>query len=333
MTNIINKRVETIQYYILDVLKFCFALLIPLLHIDAGDGFIIEAIRQYISRLGVPFFFATSGFLIGVASLDKHKFYYIYKKQIYRILYITLFWFIIYFPIWFITTPDKYLLIKEILFRMPGYLWYLIANALGILVFEFFYTNYRKRAFILCVSLYIAGVLGNSWSWLNIFPTAYYSIFLTTRNGLFFAPLFIFIGMSAFKNSLSIYKRITLFVFSYLLFFVEVSYIHTIVMPGIDTSMYFTMPLIIYFMLLIVKEFKFVNNRGCSFERLRKMSILIYCMQYGVFTVVQVFGRLMNIHFEKMQILFIDYSLLIILSCIFLKFIQIVNNKWLNRIV
>lgn len=45
----------------IDILKFIFACLIPLLHIPFGNG-VPVVLQQYVARLGVPFFFAASGF-------------------------------------------------------------------------------------------------------------------------------------------------------------------------------------------------------------------------------------------------------------------------------
>ena len=45
----------------IDLSKLCFAFLIILLHVD-NNNIIIRNISQYISRLGVPFFFTISGY-------------------------------------------------------------------------------------------------------------------------------------------------------------------------------------------------------------------------------------------------------------------------------
>ncbi len=48
----------------LDIGRFVFALLIPFLHIPFADGIATEIIRQYFARLGVPYFFAVSGYFL-----------------------------------------------------------------------------------------------------------------------------------------------------------------------------------------------------------------------------------------------------------------------------
>jgi len=44
--------------------RLLFACLIPLLHIGFEYGVGIDLVRQYISRLGVPYFFSVSGMFL-----------------------------------------------------------------------------------------------------------------------------------------------------------------------------------------------------------------------------------------------------------------------------
>ena len=51
------------RYAQIDVLEFVFAILIVCLHISGNDQkSIVYIIGQYVGRIGVPFFFAVSGF-------------------------------------------------------------------------------------------------------------------------------------------------------------------------------------------------------------------------------------------------------------------------------
>ena len=53
-----NKNLSLVELF-----KFVFAVLIVFLHINTS-GTEMFILMQYISRLGVPFFFATTGFLL-----------------------------------------------------------------------------------------------------------------------------------------------------------------------------------------------------------------------------------------------------------------------------
>ena len=52
------------RYKWMDMAKFLFACLIPFLHVEFGKNAAIEFVGQYMSRLGVPFFFAFSGMML-----------------------------------------------------------------------------------------------------------------------------------------------------------------------------------------------------------------------------------------------------------------------------
>ena len=47
----------------IDLLKLVFACLIPLLHIPFAEKGVVAFFEQYVARMGVPFFFAASGYL------------------------------------------------------------------------------------------------------------------------------------------------------------------------------------------------------------------------------------------------------------------------------
>lgn len=53
-----------IRYTGIDIFRVIFACLIPLLHISLPNSMPLHIVRQYISRLGVPFFFAVSGMFL-----------------------------------------------------------------------------------------------------------------------------------------------------------------------------------------------------------------------------------------------------------------------------
>lgn len=61
-----NRDVDnTKENVLLDIMRVIMACLIPFLHIPNDDSFInIRLIEVYVSRLGVPFFFAVSGYFL-----------------------------------------------------------------------------------------------------------------------------------------------------------------------------------------------------------------------------------------------------------------------------
>lgn len=59
------------RYTGIDICRLAFACLIPLLHISLPDSIPLYIVRQYVSRLGVPFFFVVSGMFLSKAIADR----------------------------------------------------------------------------------------------------------------------------------------------------------------------------------------------------------------------------------------------------------------------
>ena len=224
----------------------------------------------------------------------------VFKKYVLRIFRLYLFWGTVYFlPVLKsqyngnITDSVLYL-IKEYIFCTPAYLWYLPAVLLGCTLLILFYKNkFTLICFsILSILLYIIGVCGNSYAAIinNDTINLYLDHYITTRNGLFFAPIFISIGAICWSKGDKIIKLKPFILYigiilSYLLFCIEVYHVKSLISHDIDSSMYFSLPLIcamIFCGLLSIKEEKvpdIIQNNGSVF---REASIIIYCLQYGI---------------------------------------------------
>ena len=151
------------QYRQIDFVKWIMACAIVLLHLPF-DNLWISIIQQYISRLGVPIFFAFSGFFC-YANLEANTKRNVMKKYISRIGKLYLFWGGIYFPLLYFSGDYSLKnLLKEYLFCAPAYLWYLPAVLIGCISLIFFYKNIKSFCAFMFLSgvLYIIGTLGNS---------------------------------------------------------------------------------------------------------------------------------------------------------------------------
>ena len=118
------------RYTGIDICRVMFACLIPLLHISLPDSIPLYIVRQYVSRLGVPFFFAVSGMFLSKAFADRGNLAAM-KKQLWRIGVMLCIWFCIYAPLF---SRGRYS-INEYLFLTPGYLWYLSAMLFAVIPF------------------------------------------------------------------------------------------------------------------------------------------------------------------------------------------------------
>ena len=103
----------------LDIGRLVFACLIPFLHIPFADGLVIEIIRQYFSRLGVPFFFAVSGYLLS-RSVRSRGSTEALKRYVKRIGIMLLVWLVVYFPLYMDNNEIVEKPIREMLFKTPG---------------------------------------------------------------------------------------------------------------------------------------------------------------------------------------------------------------------
>ncbi len=202
-----KNRGGVIQYPGIDILKISLSYLVVLRHCAQSflpsDTLMFQLIVKWLSVLAVPTFFSASAFLLYVRKTN-------ICKQIFRILKLYIVWTIIYFPIsaWRIISSDDITIsllkwVQESVFSGSYFhLCFLPALVAGTIIFTGL-KKYLKKDFIVlgvCCILFFIGIFGDSWKsaiYGTVFETILYryqTAFITTRNGLFFAPIFIFIG-------------------------------------------------------------------------------------------------------------------------------------------
>lgn len=156
-------------------------------------------------RIGVPFFLAVTGYFTLSSYLEPDYLGNV-KKTVKKLGAIYLYAIVLYLPLnWYAGgiphTADS--AIKDILFDGTFYhLWYLPAVMLGcILVAALLHYSRPWVTGSLVLFLYLLGVLGDSWYGLIshnfLFRNVYdviFSISTYTRNGIFFAPVFLWMG-------------------------------------------------------------------------------------------------------------------------------------------
>lgn len=297
------------NYKSIDLFKFIFAILIVLLHINFNNNLMINVIKQYVSRLGVPFFFTTSGFFLSKKLNKNQPAFNVLKGYLKRILLLFAFWSLLYAPynlyaLYTMKGNIAYALISYvqlIIFKSPSYMWYLIALAVATIPFCLMYKKYFRQLFIISIILYIFGTFGNSYK--EIFDIKYFDIylryFLTTRNGVFFAPLFLCIGGKIQKSEKILLNRKYIFIMlinSYLLFIYEVYFVQSQIQFGQDTSMYFMLPLVIYYLFVLSIRTNLDIKSTFLITFLRKASTGIYCSQFGFIIIYEKFLILIGLY-------------------------------------
>lgn len=208
---------KTKHYCGLDTVKLICAVLIVFIHIPPFESVshTLNALTvNYICRIGVPFFFITSGFLLFKKSDGKLPPRSAVVKYIKRILKLYIIWSAIYFPFTILQmirseSAVRVFLnwLKNMIFSAGyGVLWYLPATVAAVMVVCLLLKRGMNinGVIAVCMGLYIIGLLGQSYYGLirpfvsdAPFWTAIktlYHLIGTTRNGVFEGALFVAMG-------------------------------------------------------------------------------------------------------------------------------------------
>lgn len=322
----------------IDLFKLLFTVFIPLLHIKYMEGGITIFLSQYLARMGVPFFFCCTGYFLE-GSIKTTTIGCACRKYCIRSLWLLCLWLPVIVPMYINNIYGRFQLsdseildiFKNLLFLSPGYLWYLSASVFGILIYcglkQFFLD---KPGVLLFVggALYLIGCLGNSWDFLKLIPEWYYDFFLSTRNGLFFAAPLMMVG--AFIYNHPDIKARYLMPIVILAYFVEVFLVRNIVDAKTDTSMYFTIPFLLYYIMTTALGIRVSEKTEHFLKETRQWGVLFYCMQYPCFTVIEYFTR--N-ELSTTATILVNYLGLLICSVIAYLFIHKSGVKWLHRFI
>lgn len=266
------------EIILLDILRLI--LICGVITIHTGAPWYIMA----IGRLAVPFTFALTGFFVNNENINVSI-----KRNVIRLLI----WFTIYLPL---IVYDAYnvgknliRVLQEILFMTPYYLWFLTALVTCLLLYKVTLKFSSGIKLISVIVLYTLGCIGNSYLDIlharNLY-TGYLGIFLTVRNGVFFAPIFFFIGQKI-KNlqekGVRLVNIVGVSLIAFFLYFAEYWIVNYNPLVYDDASMYFMLPLLIC---IILYDAILLNNRinykqyfTISGKTLRQLSTWIYLSQ------------------------------------------------------
>ncbi len=267
------------DYAAIDFGRLAFALLIPFLHIDFDESNVFIAfLQQYISRLGVPYFFCVSGMFLrsrieSVCPKDA------FKSYIHRTAVMFCCWLAVYLPILLNENGQLSIgFVQQVLFRTPAYLWFLGALMLASIPFCFIK---RTKLFYLGVGgAYLLGTLiSGSYQWLTGGISVYNHMFLTSRNALFFALPMMIVGelVYVFRETKIRFER-TILPCLFLALVCEIFIVRNHVSNTSDTSMYILFPPFFFFFTRFLMRIPLKMNNTRS---IRKLSSALYVGQYG----------------------------------------------------
>ncbi|WP_051250694.1 acyltransferase family protein [Paenibacillus harenae] len=303
------------NYSGLDWLKFMAALLVvanhtgPLQSINPYADFLISGV---LTRIAVPVFFMTSGFfffrkLTGDPAADPQALHG-YAKKVGKLYVIAI---LLYIPLnlytgYFTTDFSVYSFMKDIVFDGTVYhLWYLPAMLTGLYMTYFLYKRMPMKAMLAAAcSLYAIGLLGGSYygfmegnKGLTQIYDGMFNLFDYTRNGLFYAPVFLALGAWASKQpkrERSAAAQAGLFAASLILMFAEGILLNAADIPRHDGMYIFAIPAAYYL-------FQWALHwRGKSGKAFRDWRVWIYILH--PYAIVLVRGASEAVHLEHLFI-------------------------------
>ena len=203
----IKEHEQTINYAMLSLFQYLASIMVILLHCQRlfGNEAMHFIQKSLFGRMAVPFFLISSAFLLK-ASLAKKK---DIGQYVRRILKQYLFWSVLYLPyaltyFWSLPVKKYYAplaMVAGFLYVGLCYqLWYIPAYLLGLWIVHFLYKKLDIKWTVIILSLlYLIGAVETYYayftnSWLTHLYDGYARFFFSTRNGLFYAPIFILMG-------------------------------------------------------------------------------------------------------------------------------------------
>ncbi|MFW7433595.1 membrane-bound serine racemase VanT [Vagococcus carniphilus] len=273
-----------------------------------------ELITLTVFRVAVPFFFMTTGyFLMGKLSLQQS---YLNRKGVQsfliKILKLYVIAILLFLPLSFYTgtiSTGTSLVKGGSAFFFEGtfyHLWYFPAVIIGVLLVTYLL---RLMSFsgVMMISflLYLIGLGGDSWyGWIkgiefvSTFYSSLFKVFPLTRNGLFFTPLYLCLGIYLYrKGKTKNIKEIPFFlVLSLMLMLIESYFLHTYTEIKHD-SMYFLLPFVMLFLYQLLLRWQ----PKIKWKTKEELPLFIYVIHPLVIVVI---------HTISSRILFLKISLI-----------------------
>lgn len=330
-----------------DVLKLSLALIVVVTHVIQGyygtDSVPYFISVHWLSKFVIPCFFMMSGYLlfrsmeltqINMRAIIK------YTSKIFK-LYII--WSVIYLPIniygWLTNelsfTADMIVYIRNFLFASNiEHLWYLPALIIAVLIVAVALKSKMKLKVLLAISfpLYLLGIIGDNNLVKQIIPIAgdvfdaYSSVFVTTRNGLFYGVFFTALGVYCAKTKARTSKvwLIVVFLGSFAAMLGEGFLLRSVNM------LVFTVPA--SYALFRLVETAALKGKPEFYETLRSYSSLIYYSHMVFVIAVLLALQLSGILINGVYLVFGIPLMTIVFSAIVLNLQKYRYLRWLRKL-
>lgn len=263
----------------------------PLADSNATADFILTRI---VARIAVPFFFMTTGyFTLSRYHYDNRKLLTFLKKT--GVIYAAVI--VVYLPLniyngYFNQSNLLPNILKDLVFDGTLYhLWYLPASMLGMLIaWQLVQKLDYPKGMAAAAILYLIGLFGDSYygiaEKLPVIKNIYnllFGLFDYTRNGIFFAPVFLMLGgfIADKKRHLTQVQAIAGFIVSFTLMFAEAMLLHKNGFQRHDSMYVFLLPCTVFLFQSVL------HFRGRKVQELRTASLLIYLIHPMMIVVVR----------------------------------------------
>lgn len=283
----------------LDVFRMVAAFFVVAIHTGPFQS-VSSVAEQYITygvcRIAVPFFFMVTGFFV-LSHPEK------IRREVYHLLMLYGFSIFIYLPfqIYAGNLPKGFIgACRQIIFDGTFYhLWYLPAVILGLWVSGQLVQRFGlQKAGIVAAVLYLAGIFGDSYYGaitqikpLKMLYDVLFAISSYTRNGIFFAPVFLILGAALASNETIVTKAGSVFGFLLSLTAMQAEiYLTTGMNWQRHNSMYLFLPLVVFFLFEGLRYLPIRPHPQC-----RKVAMWVYLLHpfsiIGVRAVAGVLGK------------------------------------------
>lgn len=270
----------------IDVIKYAAAILVICFHCERvfQEPELNFLFKNVLCRIAVPFFLISTSYFVRRGQTRSEGYT---KRYLRSLLKSYLFWSLIYLPVGFMWIQQSYSLSPALypvalvvgLFYTGTYyhLWYIPATIFAIVVVQWLLKKIGYPFLLgLAVVLYSFGSLETYYGYIGngqvkAFFDQYLQVFITTRNGLFFALIFVAAGFFIwdYKAKLEKYQTYSnyLLLGAALLLIVEGAVVYNNL--GIDKNFLFS--LIPFTALLFWKSLTIAVSRELNVRRLREL--------------------------------------------------------------
>lgn len=321
----------------IDVCRFIATLMVVAIHIYPLSSFsenVDYMFTRVLFRIAVPLFLMITGYYILPKSLDEKNIIKNYTLKIVKLYLISM---LIFLPIniynGYFKQFDIILIIKDIFLNGTFYhLWYFPSLILGLWIIYLLLRKLNiKVTGLIVIIMYFIGMFGDNYFGIikdiDVFNDLYsfiFNIFDYTRNGLFYTPIFIYIGYVISIKSIDIdYKKsIILFILNLILLMIEGALLYFNRIPRHSSMYIFLIPLSFLIFNLIV------NKSSGSNKDLRNISSWIYILHPLFIVVLHFISN--KIHFNLFNNSLVNYVLVLLLTIVFILVIKKVKEVIIN---